>query len=394
MKYRWKLMILLLIISIAPMVGLRTFGIHKVRSMAATLSAQVKENRADGETPHHSRLMLETIHDRVSDIETMSAGFLIFLISVTGVLALLFSRTVTRPLDALAQAAQKLAAGEFKTRVNIRARDEFGDMGRIFNSVGPRLEAHYKMRQALDVANEIQQHLLPELPPQFPGLEIDGTTLYSDETGGDYFDYLCVKEQDREKLCVVVGDVAGHGIPAALLMATARGFLRLRASMPGNLSEAVADVNGAFIKDVERSGRFMTLFWAQIDRSRNRMDWVSAGHDPAILFDPKTDSLQNLHGKGMPLGVAEDAVYEEFSCNIKSGQIIFFGTDGIRETRNEKGEMFGKDRLQEIIRRSAKESAQTIKHAILDAVAEFRGNTKQEDDLTLVIIKVTEQATR
>jgi sigma-B regulation protein RsbU (phosphoserine phosphatase) len=224
-------------------------------------------------------------------------------------------------------------------------------------------------------------------------LEIDGTALYSDETGGDYFDYLCVKEQEREKLCVVVGDVAGHGIPAALLMATARGFLRLRASMLGKLSDAVADVNRAFIKDVERSGRFMTLFWAQIDRSRNRMDWVSAGHDPAILFDPKTASLQNLQGKGMPLGVAEDAVYEEFSCNIESGQIIFLGTDGIRETRNEKGEMFGKDRLQEIIRRSAKESAQTIKHAILDAVAEFRGNTKQEDDLTLVIIKVTEEVT-
>jgi sigma-B regulation protein RsbU (phosphoserine phosphatase) len=308
-------------------------------------------------------------------------------------MALLFSRTVTKPLEALAQAAKKLAAGDFQTRVSIRSRDEFGDMGRIFNSVGPRLEAHYKMRQSLDVATEIQQHLLPESPPQFPGLEIDGTTLYSDETGGDYFDYLCVREQEREKLCVVIGDVVGHGIPAALLMATARGFLRLRASMPGKLNDIVADVNKAFIKDVERSGRFMTLFWAQIDRSRNLMEWVSAGHDPAVLFDPNTASFQNLHSKGLPLGVAEDAVYEELSCNIKAGQIIFIGTDGIRETRNEKGEMFGKERLHKILRRSAKQSAQTIKYSILDAVAEFRGNTKQEDDLTLVIIKVTEDVT-
>jgi len=174
------------------------------------------------------------------------------------------------------------------------------------------------------------------------------------------------------------------------LMATARAFLRLRASLPGSLGDIVGDVNRAFVEDVKNSGRFMTLFGAQIDRNRNRLDWISAGHDPAILFDPTTDSFKNLKGKGMPLGVTADAEYEASACQIKPGQIIFISTDGIRETRNQKGEMFGKNRIHQILRRYAKESAQTIKFSILDAVAEFRGDKEQEDDLTLVIIKVTD----
>ncbi len=390
MKYRWKLMILLLIISIAPIIGLRTFGIHKVHSMADTLITQVKKNQADDATSLHAQLMLETIHDRVRDIEIMSAGFLIFLMLASGVLALLFSRTVTKPLEALAQAAHKLARGDFQTRVNIDSKDEFGDMGRIFNSVGPRLESHYKMRQSLDVANEIQQHLLPESPPKLSGLDIDGITLYSDETGGDYFDYLCKEEQKQESLCVVVGDVADHGIPSALLMATVRAFLRMRASMPGNPGDIISDVNRVFADDVEWSGRFMTLFIARIDPGRRRMEWVNAGHEPAIIYDPAGDAFQYLKGKGMPLGVHADETYKELSSEIKPGQLIFIGTDGIRETRNPNDEMFGNQRLKQILRRNAKASAQTVKRAIVEAVAEFRGSQDQEDDLTLVVVKVTD----
>jgi sigma-B regulation protein RsbU (phosphoserine phosphatase) len=261
-------------------------------------------------------------------------------------------------------------------------------MGHIFNSVGPRLEAHYRMRQSLDVANEIQQHLLPESSPKLSGLDIEGLTLYSDETGGDYFDYLCKEELKQESLCVVVGDVADHGIPSALLMATVRAFLRLRASMPGRPGDIVSDVNRAFANDVEKSGRFMTLFLARIDRSRSRMDWVNAGHEPAIIYDPASDAFENLKGNGIPLGVDEEASYKELSFEIKPGQIIFIGTDGIRETRNQNDEMFGNQRLQQILRQNAKASAQTVKRAILEAVAEFRGNQAQEDDLTLVVIKV------
>jgi len=388
MNYRWKLMILLMTISIVPIIGLRTFGIIQVRVMADSLIAQVNKNQSEDETNRPSGLISDTIRDRVTIIERMTAGFLIFLVLVSTLLAFGFSRTVTKPLEALAHAARKLARGDFQTRVDIKSKDEFGDMGRIFNSIGPQLEAHYKMRQSLDVANEIQQHLLPESPPKLSGLDIAGMTLYSDETGGDYFDYLCKEEQQQDSICVVVGDVADHGIPSALLMATVRAFLRLRASMPGKPGHIVSDVNRVFVHDVEKSGRFMTLFLAQIDTGRNRMVWVNAGHEPAIIYDPVSDAFENLKGKGMPLGVDEEATYKESSFEIQPGQLIFIGTDGIRETRNQKDEMFGNRRLQKILRRNAKTSAQSVKRAILEAVTEFRGNQSQEDDLTLVVIKI------
>jgi len=389
MKYRWKLLILLMTLSIVPIIALRTFGIHNVRKMADSIIIQVNK-QDDHDQKQTSGVILDTLRKHVAGIENMSAVFLIILVLITTLLAFGFSRTVTKPLEAMAQAARKLARGDFQTRVNINSKDEFGDMGSIFNSVGPRLDAQYRMRQSLDGANEIQQHLLPESPPQQAGLDIDGRTLYSDETGGDYFDYLCADEHQKEGLCVVVGDVADHGIPSALLMATVRAFLRLRAAMPGSPGIIVSDVNRVFASDVDKSGRFMTLFLAWIDPDQRRMVWVNAGHEPALVYDPASDTFVKLKGNGMPLGVNEDVTYNEVSLELKPGQLIFIGTDGIRETRNRNDEMFGNQRLKEILRRHANAPAQTIKRTILDAVAGFRENQPQEDDLTLVVIKISD----
>ena len=135
----------------------------------------------------------------------------------------------------------------------------------------------------------------------------------------------------------------------------------------------------------------MTLFLARVDRGENRMDWVRAGHDPAILYDPDTDSFSSLDdAKGIPLGISKDAVYTASSCDVKSGQIIFLGTDGIWEARNAEGKLFGKERLQQVIHTNSRESARTIVLSVLDAVEEFRGREEQEDDLTLVITKLTD----
>jgi len=335
--------------------------------------------------------VLEFIKNRLAQVENYTAGFLIFLVLVATALALRFSRTVTRPLEALSQAVQKLGQGDFDARVSIKSKDEFGDMGQVVNRVGPQLKEDYRMRRSLEVAMEVQQNLLPDTPPALPGLDIYGMTLFCDETGGDYFDYLCMDEEDKNKLCLVVGDVVGHGIPAALLMATARGFLRLRATMPGTLGDIITDVNREFVKDAENSTQFMTLLLFRIDRGENRMDWVRAGHDPAIVYDPDSDSFSSLdEGKGMPLGISKETGYTASSCDIKPGQIIFLGTDGIWETRNAQGELFGKERLQQVIHTNSRESARTIVLSILDAVQEFRGAEEQEDDLTLLITRLTD----
>jgi len=308
----------------------------------------------------------------------------IFLVII--VLALAFSRSVTRPLQILAEGARRLAGGQLDTKVKIRSRDEFGDMAQVFNSVGPRLEENYQLRKSLDLAMEVQQNLLPKFDPLIDGLEIAGKSDYCEETGGDYYDYL---EIGQDKIRVVVGDVSGHGISSALLMTTARALLRQRTSQPGSIREIVTDVNRQLTEDIQDSGQFMTLFYGEINLPEKKLHWVRAGHDAAFFYDIQSDSFEELGGGGLPLGVAENAAFDQLQRKIRPGQILVIGTDGIWETRNPQGEMFGKNNLKNIIRTYANRSPRNIMDAVTAALDDFRYPVKtRTDDITLVVIKI------
>jgi sigma-B regulation protein RsbU (phosphoserine phosphatase) len=249
---------------------------------------------------------------------------------------------------------------------------------------------HQRVRQALSLAMEVQQNLLPKANPQIDGLDIAGKSIYCDETGGDYYDFLEVGDPGDGKIGVVVGDVSDHGIPSALLMATARALIRQRCSAFGQIDQVVSDVNRQLAKDVEDSGRFMTLFYTEIERSNKVLRWVNAGHEPAMIYDPETDTFSDLNGgNNMALGVFEDTEFKEEQRKIVPGQIIAIATDGIWEARNPKGEMFSKDRIRKIIRRNAAKTADDIQNAILDSLKRFQKDVKLEDDMTLVVIKIT-----
>jgi sigma-B regulation protein RsbU (phosphoserine phosphatase) len=172
-------------------------------------------------------------------------------------------------------------------------------------------------------------------------------------------------------------------------MATARALIRQRCSAFGQIDQVVSDVNRQLAKDVEDSGRFMTLFYAEIERSNKSLRWVNAGHEPAMIYDPDTDSFSDLNGgNNMALGVFEDTEFKEAQKEIAPGQIITIATDGIWEARNPKGEMFSKDRIRKIIRRNAAKTADDIQNAILDSLKRFQKDVKLEDDMTLVVIKI------
>jgi len=337
-----------------------------------------------------ARPVQAAIEERLHRVEILTGGFLVLLVAVNAVIIFIFSRAVTRPLQELSAAAERLSTGDFEARVTIDSKDEFGSMGDIFNRVGPQLKEHYRDREALQAAVEIQQSLLPRAAPRIQGLDIYALSLYSQKLGGDYHDFLCVGEGGPQRLCVAVGDVSGHGVPSAITMATARAFLRLRASLPGTLAEIISDVNQKFVEDVEYSGEFMTLFLARIDRAARRIQWVRAGHDPALLYDPRQERFHELTGEGAPLGVSDAVRFIESTLPIAAGQVIIIGTDGIWEARNPAGQMFGKDRLMQVIRENAGEPAKAIAIAVLDAVEEFRDHGEQADDITVMAIKVGE----
>jgi hypothetical protein len=142
---------------------------------------------------------------------------------------------------------------------------------------------HDKIKQSLDLAREVQQNLLPNKNPQMERLDIAGRSIYCDETGGDYYDFISGGTGENGPITIAIGDVSGHGISSALLMATVRSSLRQRLSQPGDAGGIISDVNRQLVQDVEDSGQFMTMFYLSIDAAKMHAHWVRAGHDPAIL---------------------------------------------------------------------------------------------------------------
>jgi sigma-B regulation protein RsbU (phosphoserine phosphatase) len=188
---------------------------------------------------------------------------------------------------------------------------------------------------------------------------------------------------------VVVGDVVGHGISAALLMASVRSALRQRLASAGSISEVIADVNRQMTADLADSGRFVTLLYLVVDPQRRIAKWVRAGHDPAILYDPTSGEFSELAGYGMALGVDRQCRYEEnLKENLPRGSIILMGTDGIWETRNQDGMMFGRAALYDTIRNYSTAGAAEIMSEIIDRIDRFRNVPDYEDDVTLVVIKL------
>ena len=249
---------------------------------------------------------------------------------------------------------------------------------------------HRRVRQSLSLAMEVQQNLLPQDTPRVTGLDIAGTSIYCDETGGDYYDYLTAGDVAEGKLGVVVGDVSEHGIPSALLMATVRAQIRQRYFQSGGIEQVICDVNRQLAQDVQDTGRFMTLFMAELDRKNGQFFWLNAGHEPAIIYTPESMVFDELAGRGsLPLGITDSSNYKVTLQDITPGQIIAIATDGIFEMQNPNGEMFGRQRFYDIIRQNASRSAARIVDATLEAVNNFRKDLPPEDDLTLVVVKIT-----
>ena len=184
-----------------------------------------------------------------------------------------------------------------------------------------------------------------------------------------------------------MGDVRGHGVSAALLMASVRGYLRARATQSGSTGEIITAVNRLISMDTAETGQFMTLFYLVVEPRNNRIIWVRAGHDPGLLYCPIADRFEELSGSGMALGVDESWNYDDFNRKVKPGQIVLLTTDGIFEAHNSAGEMFGKERFKEVIRKYAGLETEGIRKAVFEAVTEFRGDEPQADDITLVVLK-------
>ncbi len=336
------------------------------------------------------------------DLVTISAAdfgreFLIFsiilcviFIFVGGRLNVLSGKSIIQPITDMMVLVRRVRRGHFKQKVRVVSNDELGVLGDGLNEMTEGLIERDEIRQSLVLAQEVQQTLLPRQNPQLEKLDVAATIVYCDETGGDYYDFLETNESHPGDFTVTIGDVSGHGIPAALMMASARAFLRQRSILPGTLVDIVSDVNQQMARDFEETGGFMTLFYLTIDTPNNCLYWVRAGHDPAILYDPESEAFEELRGAGIALGVDMDGHYAQYQKeNLKRGQIILLGSDGLWEARNPKGDMFGKAPVHQIVGKLAQSSAKEILTACFHEFNVFLGDCAPEDDVTLVVIKIT-----
>lgn len=315
------------------------------------------------------------------------------LLAVAGT-AWLVARSLTRPVLNLCRAAERVGQGDFTAQVVPEGGSELAELGRTFNAMTLHMEDRSRLRQAMALAQEVQGSLLPLSMPVLPGLDIAATSRYCDETGGDYYDAVTDAHGQPGRVALLVGDVSGHGIDAALLMTTARAFLRMGVHQPGTPAQVIDTVNSFLAADTSGTGRFMTLFYLEFDApgaelpSGGPLNWVRAGHDPAMLYCAATGVFEELGGRGIPLGVLESHHYSEYSRQpLSPGDVLLIGSDGMWEARDSAGAMFGKDHVREIIRANANAQAEAIITALLAALDAFLGGIPADDDVTLMVIK-------
>jgi serine phosphatase RsbU (regulator of sigma subunit) len=311
------------------------------------------------------------------------------LLLIMGLLFFLRRRIIV-PVLSINEGANQVASGNLEVQLRPSGSNEISNLMGSFNKMVEGLKQRDQMRRSLEVAMEVQQNLLPHRNPEIEGLDIAGKSVYCDETGGDYYDFIELGNVQDRQIAVVIGDVSGHGVSSALLMASTRAFLRQRSALPGTAADIVSDVNTQFSRDVAESGSFMTMFYLTIDRSDRSIRWVRAGHDPAVIYDPEHDAVAELKGSGIALGIDADFNFDENSrSGLRPGQIILLGTDGIWEARNPEGVMFGKEPLYELLKSSRDKDSSRIVEEILQALHEFQQGAAVEDDVTLIVIKLT-----
>jgi len=375
MKRRWKIFSIYLAFSILPLLAYTAVVYYQVQHMPPRFQ----------DLP---QALLRAV-DRLQPDNQINLWPAAGLLSLLAALAAYrISRTTTGTLEMLIKAWSRLAQGDFSVRLPVGTGDERDKLIQSFNDTVPRIQEQFRIQNAMQVAHEVQAALMPDLATAIAEIDLAGTSIYCDETGGDYYDLILYDPERPTVFAAAIGDVSGHGIASALVMATARGLLRAMSDKPGRLAERMARLNRLLTKDLAESGHFMTLFLAEVDLERQILRWVRAGHDPAFLYDPQTRICHELGGKGMALGIDPNVPYEAHQIAFdRPGQVLFMGTDGIWEARNSRNEMFGKSRLKSIIGSNAQKSADAFKTAILREFRDFCQDQRQEDDVTLLVIK-------
>jgi serine phosphatase RsbU (regulator of sigma subunit) len=324
---------------------------------------------------------------RRASLRNLSLGLLVIAVALIGIVPI--SHGMTRHLSALDDGVRQLAAGDFGTRVPVRSRDEFGSLAAAFNQMAADLERHQalvvereRLRRELELSRQIQLEMLPRGALRLGAAEIKGVSYPAREVGGDFFNYFAL---DDHQLALLVGDVSGKGVSAALLMANAQATLRARLLHGADLAGLAADLDQEI--DLTTPGQmYLTLFVGVLDVARGELRYVNCGHHPPFVLQA-SGGVETMAATGLPIALYPGQPYVERRVHMRPGDLTFFYTDGLVETEDVAGEMFGSERLQSLLTGLQPDGLDTLLERVEAAVREFRGAAEPFDDATLMALR-------
>jgi len=245
-----------------------------------------------------------------------------------------------------------------------------------------------RMEEELNIARDLQMSMLPSVCPRIAGFTIAATSIPAKEVGGDFFDFI---EMGEDRTGLIVGDVTGKSVSGALVMSASRSIFRMLSEGHLTVGETMVRANKRIKKDI-KSGMFVALLYAVLDGRDKTLSFCSAGQTLPIYFSSKTReaTLKETLGDKFPLGILDESDYQETWVQLEPGDRLVFYTDGIVEAMNASREMFGFDRLLQVVREARSMNADDLLKEITNQVNEFCGETPQSDDLTVIVVGLGE----
>lgn len=329
----------------------------------------------------------KTVNETTLKVLVLSVAFVV----VALVAAFVVSNLIVRPVQRLTRGALAVGAGDLDAVVQVESTDELGVLAKSFNAMTAGLKRAQQemlekqmLMQELNIAQEIQQGLLPKKIPQVPGYELAAHYAPAKEVGGDLYDFIRISDK---RLAIAVADVSGKSVPGSLGMTMARSVLRAQAFNEQSAGRTLHKTNEVIQPDIRR-GMFVTMFYAVLDTERQSLDCANAGHNPAYKVCAD-GSVEEIGPEGIALGLVPSSQFfvDEISVSLAPGDLVVFYTDGVTEAMNAANEEYGEERFRAVLKKAHGLPLGELLRAILDDLKTFVAGAPPHDDITLVLLR-------
>jgi phosphoserine phosphatase RsbU/P len=322
---------------------------------------------------------------------TIGLAFLFLIVQIGSIIVgVSITRTITGAVHDLYEGTEKVKEGDFSHRIVVRGSDQLAELSLEFNRMTENLQRlivveteKERLSSELEIARDVQRRLFPKTALSLPSLHLSGICHPAQQVSGDYYDFLRLEDSS---MAMAIGDVAGKGISAALLMATIQSAMRSQLTGAGQISTAqvVSSLNRQLFASTAPE-KYVTFYFGIYDDTTGTLTYTNGGHPPPILISDGT--VRKLEVTGTVVGAFPAAQYEERQIALAPGDLLVAYTDGITEPENAYGEMFGEERLIDVLVKHQNADAGEIVSRSLEAALQWTGSPELQDDMTMLIAR-------